>query len=90
MGMRTQLVLFSAALAFAGCKKKDTGPTGTVVAAAVTVGSDRLMQNVTPDGTAGHGYNLEQVADSAASRAASSVTWVVGDAATPSTPTTPA
>jgi photosystem II stability/assembly factor-like uncharacterized protein len=84
MGMRTQLVLVAAALAFAGCKKKDSGPTGGGGGGGGWfVGSEGLMQNVTPDGTPGHGYDLDKVAElrGIACRYLGEA-WVVGDAAT--------
>jgi photosystem II stability/assembly factor-like uncharacterized protein len=76
MGMRTSLVFVLAALTFAGCKKGSGGGSWLV-------GSSGLMQNVTPDGTPGHGYKLGSTAElrGIACRYAGEA-WVVGDAGT--------
>jgi photosystem II stability/assembly factor-like uncharacterized protein len=82
MGMRTQLVLVAAALSFAGCKK-NSGPGGGGGGGGWFVGSDALMQNVTPDGALGQGYDLDKVAElrGIACRYLGEA-WVVGDRGT--------
>jgi photosystem II stability/assembly factor-like uncharacterized protein len=83
MDMRTQLVFVVAALAFTGCKK-NSGPTGGGGGGGGWfVGSEGLMQNVTPAGTPGRGYDLGSTAElrGIACRYAGEA-WVVGNAGT--------
>jgi photosystem II stability/assembly factor-like uncharacterized protein len=84
MSMRTQLVLVVAGLAFTGCKKS-SGPTGGGGGGGGGwfVGSEGLMQNVTPAGTPGHGYDLGSTAElrGIACRYLGEA-WVVGAAGT--------
>jgi len=80
--MNTKLAVLCVALAGVGCKKTGTGGGGGG-GGGWFVGSSGLMQNVTPAGTPGHGYDLGSTAElrGIACRYAGEA-WVVGNAGT--------
>ena len=81
--MKTKLAVVCVALAAVGCKKNGTGTGGGGGGGGWFVGSEGLMQNVTPAGTPGHGYDLGSTAElrGIACRYAGEA-WVVGNAGT--------
>jgi photosystem II stability/assembly factor-like uncharacterized protein len=81
--MKTKLAVLCVALAAVGCKKSGTSTGGGGGGGGWFVGSEGLMQNVTPAGTPGHGYDLGSTAElrGIACRYAGEA-WVVGNAGT--------
>jgi hypothetical protein len=78
-----KLALVCVALAAVGCKKSGGGTGGGGGGGGWFTGSSGLMENVTPDGTPGHGYDLGFAAElrGIACRY-SGEAWVVGSAGT--------